>query len=70
MSNLLAPQKLNDKGQCCGRKPLVYKREGILFCPRCDAAFDPATGRQIDNWAYREVGTEGFFVRARKSAEE
>lgn len=69
MTTLLDPQKLDDKGRCCGRKPIHYKRSHpphnmtpYLWCCRCSAAFDPATGLQIDNWAYRSVGTEGKFV--------
>lgn len=44
--------KLDDKGRCCGRKPLEYKRDGHKFCPRCDRAYDIATGEQITNWAW------------------
>jgi hypothetical protein len=60
--------KLNDKGQCCGRKPLVYKtnrhagynmpRHGYLFCWRCDRAYDRDTHEQIPNWAYKMVNGE------------
>jgi len=54
----MAIKRLNERGQCCGRKPIVYKRAPAhLFCPRCDAAYDPATGMQIENWAYRADGT-------------
>ena len=54
---LLTPKRLDDHGRCCGRKPLVYKRwPAHLFCSRCEAAFDTATGQQIDNWAYVRVG--------------
>jgi hypothetical protein len=43
---------LDDKGRCCGRKPLVYKRPRLhLFCPRCDREYD-ANGQQQANWAY------------------
>ncbi len=45
--------KLDDKGRCCGRKPLVYKRPPAqLFCFRCDRAYDSETGEQMDNWAW------------------
>ena len=57
---------LDDKGRCCGRKPLVYKRDrpdGIAgewrFCFRCDRAYSP-DGKQINNWAWR--GTPAGFV--------
>lgn len=45
--------KLNDRGQCCGRKPLVYKRPAHhLYCTRCSAELDPITGVQQANWAW------------------
>lgn len=50
--------KLDDKGRCCGRKPLVYKRDKHLFCCRCDRSFD-MDGNQITNWAWRDSG-KGF----------
>ena len=47
--------KLDDKGRCCGRKPLVYKRfPAHKFCSRCDRAYDLNTGEQISNWAWKE----------------
>jgi hypothetical protein len=53
---------LDDRGRCCGRKPLVYKRpKHQFFCARCDAHFDPSTGIQIEGWAYPKV--DGGFVR-------
>jgi hypothetical protein len=55
-------RQLNFKGRCCGRKPITYKRPPHLFCPRCDASFNPSTGRQIPNWAYR-LTDDGDFVR-------
>lgn len=69
MTELLPAQKLNERGQCCGRKPLLYKtkvdqhaKAPHKYCTRCNAAYDVDTGKQIDNWAYREVGTDGQFV--------
>ena len=56
---MAAPKKIDRQGRCCGRKPIPYKRPPRLFCPRCDAAFDPATGEQIANWAYRKTD-DGF----------
>lgn len=50
---------LDQKGRCCGRKPIEYKRPHRFFCGRCDRQFSP-TGDQEPNWAYRWVGT-GFF---------
>jgi hypothetical protein len=52
---------LNEKGQCCGRKPLVYKSRHTTstgphrFCPRCDAAYDLDENKQILNWAWKNV---------------
>jgi hypothetical protein len=53
---------LNGKGQCCGRKPIVYKREPHLFCHRCCRSYDPDTGKQIGNWAWIFDG-EGFVPK-------
>lgn len=61
-------KKLDDKGRCCGRKPIVYKRPPHLFCHRCCAAFHPDNGEQIPNWAYKKVH-DGFmmnFAEARR----
>jgi len=49
-------RRLEEKGRCCGRKPLKYRRESHLFCRRCCASFD-YEGNQIENWAYsRTIG--------------
>jgi hypothetical protein len=57
-------KRLNERGQCCGRKPIVYKRpDHYLFCGRCNACFDPTTGEQIANWAYVKVN-DGFVQRS------
>ena len=54
-------KQLNERGQCCGRKPIVYKRPAHhLFCSRCMACFDPTTGEQIKSSAYVKVN--GGFV--------
>lgn len=53
--------KLDAKGRCCGRKPIVYKsgyftREGPQkFCDRCDRSFSLNTGEQIENWAWKKT---------------
>jgi hypothetical protein len=53
--------RLDDKGRCCGRKPLVYKRPpSHLYCFRCDRAYDPDDGEQIDNWAWKKK--DGVFI--------
>ena len=57
-------KSLDDKGRCCGRKPIVYKREGHSFCPRCDRAFDLETGVQVENWMWR--WSPGSFVNGVK----
>ena len=49
---------LDEKGRCCGRKPIVYlgrytTPEGPQkFCPRCDRSYDLETDKQIENWAW------------------
>jgi hypothetical protein len=44
--------KLDGKGRCCGRKPLVYKRPiAHTFCCKCSRSHNEA-GEQIDNWAW------------------
>jgi hypothetical protein len=50
------PRELNAAGQCCGRKPLVYKRDRYLFCTRCCAAFDLDGKWQMTNWAWKRAG--------------
>ena len=46
--------KLDDKGRCCGRRPLVYKTAPAhKFCTRCERAYDIETGEQVENWAWR-----------------
>jgi hypothetical protein len=53
--------KLNDKGQCCGRKPITYKRpKHILYCTRCSREFDPVTGEQFENWAWTQTAPGVF----------
>jgi hypothetical protein len=44
---------MNAKGQCCGTKPIVYKRTKHLFCCRCNRAYDLDTKVQISNWAWK-----------------
>lgn len=43
---------LDDRGRCCGRKPISYKRTGHWFCDRCSRSYAMATSRQIPNWAW------------------
>lgn len=58
---IYAPWMLDSKGRCCGRKPLVYKRDGgpHRFCVRCDRAYPLDDDVQIANWAWRATD-EGF----------
>lgn len=59
-SFIVKPRHLNEQGQCCGRKPLLYKRpHHHFFCTRCCAEFDAPTGAQIANWAWHKK-TDGF----------
>lgn len=53
--------KLDEKGRCCGRKPIVYKRDHHLFCTRCNREFNPDTHEQIVNWAW--LLADGEFVK-------
>lgn len=53
---------LNNKGQCCGSKPIVYKRWGILFCHRCDREYDLYTKEQRENFAWTKKD-EVFVVK-------
>ena len=53
-------RSLDDAGRCCGRKPIVYKREHFLYCHRCNAAYDLSTKHQKANWAWLAV--EGGFL--------
>lgn len=51
-------RRLDDRGRCCGRKPIVYRRPAHLYCDRCDRSFN-LDGAQIGNWAWGKNG-EGF----------
>lgn len=53
---------LDEKDRCCGRKPIVYKKQNILFCHRCDKEFDKETKKQIPNWAWKQ-NPDGTFVK-------
>jgi hypothetical protein len=53
-------RQLDELGRCCGRKPLVYKRDRFRVCMRCNAAFDLEQNFQIKNWAWKPV--EGGFT--------
>lgn len=61
------PRSLDDRGRCCGRKPLFYKtargmqvsKDPHHFCATCAGEFSP-DGKQRANWAWTAV--EGGFV--------
>ena len=55
-----APAILDERGRCCGRKPLTYKRTRHYFCPRCCSAFALDTGQQIENWAWKRQADGRF----------
>ncbi len=57
---------LDEKDRCCGRKPLVYKRDGRKFCPRCDRSYDLATGKQVQNWAWLKADNGEFVMSKAK----
>lgn len=58
-------QALDDKGRCCGRKPIRYMRDRHLFCPRCDRSYD-FDGKQITNWAFK-LEPDGTFSQKIKA---
>jgi len=60
---------LDDKGRCCGRKPLVYKRDGHLFCTRCDRSYSISTKEQIANWAWMLVDGKWISRKLDKAKE-
>lgn len=50
------PRKLDEKGRCCGRKPLIYKKPDFhYFCWKCNREFGK-DGIQRSNWAF-EIAT-------------
>lgn len=59
--DLSAPMVLDDKGRCCGRKPLTYKRDGHRFCHRCDRAYHLYQNFQVNNWAWKRQ-PDGRFM--------
>jgi hypothetical protein len=51
---------LDEKGRCCGKKPIDYKSGRStpggpqLFCPRCDRSYNRVTKLQKPNWAWEQ----------------
>ncbi len=64
-----AGKKLDDKGRCCGSKPIDYKtwsRTGERphkFCHHCCRAYERGTGEQIENWAWHRDDAGRWFCR-------
>jgi hypothetical protein len=47
---------LDEKGRCCGRKPIVYKRPKLhYFCDRCCSEYS-AEKRKVHNFAWELRG--------------
>lgn len=60
--------KLDEKGRCCGRKPIKYKGGSwrsplypMYFCTRCDRAYSVDSLKQIENWAWKRT-EDGEFI--------
>lgn len=65
---------IDEKGRCCGRKPLRYTGAYSIggphrFCPRCDRSYHLTENYQIPNWAWAyqlsEDKTEEFVRRTK-----
>lgn len=56
-------KRLDEKGRCCGRKPMIYKMRQMRYCPRCDRSYDLDTGEQIESWSWKRDGN-GFVPSA------
>lgn len=69
------PKSLDDKGRCCGRKPIDYKGGAWnspvrpqKFCTRCSRAYDRITGEQLENWAHGPVASTEQADNCRSAA--
>jgi len=50
-------KRLDDKGRCCGRKPLIYKKPfHYLYCDRCNASFDPNGTQRVNSFYDKSEG--------------
>lgn len=69
--NTPAVASLDEKGRCCGRKPIIYKRPrpGHYYCCRCHRHFNLETGIQVENWAWK-YGQGGFVSTKAPRASE
>lgn len=63
---------LDEKGRCCGRKPMVYKSKWSTntgpcrYCPRCDRAYGLEYDSQIDNWAWKRDKSGEFISQTNR----
>ena len=64
--------RLDAKGRCCGRKPTYYKGgrgamspagAPMLYCPRCHAEYDVATGVQRPSRKWRRRWRLAISIR-------
>ena len=55
-----APRTLDEKGRCCGRKPMVYKREGKRYCHKCHRHYHLTEPHMIDSWDRLADGSHRF----------
>lgn len=67
---------LDDKGRCCGRKPIHYKGGSfasppgspMLFCHRCCREYDVTSGEQRPNWKYKLCPDCGRYMATAATA--
>jgi len=60
---------LSAEGTCCNRRPLVYKRSRMRFCPRCDRQYDLVSAQQQINFHWYWAGTGFASSPSRASAD-
>lgn len=59
---------IDEKGRCCGRKPIEYRGRHTTsegphrYCPRCDRAYELDAPYQMNNWAWKKMPS-GVFER-------
>lgn len=55
-------RRIDERGRCCGRKPLHYKLPAPRwFCARCDRQYG-ANGWQQANWCWRRWDDDHFVM--------
>ena len=62
--------KLDAKGRCCGRKPVIYKRPPSRFCCRCNRSYDYEENQQIANWAWKQLADGSWEYQVGKASRE